>query len=46
MSLVLLIREFSRVDVLRYGVHPGMGGFVHLDYLYNGDQGIRLVIDR
>ena len=45
MSLVLLVREFSHVDILRYGVYPGMGYFAHLAYPDSGYRGIRLVID-
>ena len=44
VSLVLLVREFSLVDILHYGVYPGGGGFAHLAYPGSGYQGIRLVI--
>ena len=46
MSLIFLIREFSRVDILCYGVDLGRGGFAHLAYLDTGYRGIRLVVYR
>ena len=45
MGLIPFTREFSRADVVYYGVHPCGGNLIHLAYLGGSDRGNQLIVD-